>query len=308
MADVSVVIPCFNSERYIAATIESVLAQTTGVREVLVIDDGSTDASADVVARFEREHERVALIRQANAGESRARNVGIERAAGVFIAFLDSDDVWLPEKAEKQLAMFDAHPEAVCVHCRVFNFENEIDDRSREESEQTKDDPSVEELIEYHWVQPSASMVRRSALNEHGVRFEEDIQHSEDMLFFADVRRAGPIRLVDEPLLAKRVHAARQSSQRWHRLYSLESRATWLQRRRDVLEPALHDRLRDAIGDKMIALLEDRYWRRELDGFAEARRRVGEFFPQKLAASDVASRRIYPKWMYWIKDRLARSG
>jgi glycosyltransferase involved in cell wall biosynthesis len=99
---VSVVIPCFNTERYIAATLRAVLAQTGASLEVIVVDDGSTDGSAALV---ERDFPQVRLIRRANAGVAAARNTGIEAASGDWVAFCDADDIWLPGKLAAQ---FDA--------------------------------------------------------------------------------------------------------------------------------------------------------------------------------------------------------
>jgi Glycosyl transferase family 2 len=98
----SVVIPAYNRASTIAVTIESVLRQTRPVLEIVVVDDGSTDATADVVKSFE--DPRVRLISQANRGVSAARNAGIAAAAGDHIGFVDSDDLWLPEFAEAAMA------------------------------------------------------------------------------------------------------------------------------------------------------------------------------------------------------------
>ena len=162
MADVSVVIPCYNAERFIEQTLGSVFSQTDRPREVIVIDDGSTDGSVGVMEKYvqslsEDERERFTLIRQENAGESRARNVGIDRSTCEFVAFLDADDLWLPEKIAKQLEAFEKYPDAVEMHTRVFNFEQGLDDRGRAETEKTKDEPSVEDLMTYHYVAPSSS-------------------------------------------------------------------------------------------------------------------------------------------------------
>jgi glycosyltransferase involved in cell wall biosynthesis len=106
---VSVVIPCFNAERYIAATLRAVLAQVGASLEVIVVDDGSTDGSAALV---ERDFPQVRLIRRANAGVAAARNTGIEAATGDWVAFCDADDVWLPGKLKSQFEALGAAPEA----------------------------------------------------------------------------------------------------------------------------------------------------------------------------------------------------
>ncbi len=105
---VSVIIPTYNRARLLGRAIESVLAQTYEPIEVIVADDGSTDDTADVVTRF---GPRVRCERQANAGVSAARNLGLRRARGEFIAFLDSDDAWLPWKVAAQVALLRRRPE-----------------------------------------------------------------------------------------------------------------------------------------------------------------------------------------------------
>jgi glycosyltransferase involved in cell wall biosynthesis len=109
---VSVVIPNYNYGRYIGEAIESVLAQTHPHVEVLVVDDGSKDDSEQVVARYPT----VRWCPQKNAGVSAARNRGIEQSQGEFVAFLDADDRWHPEKLAKQLQRFD-DPRVGLVHC-----------------------------------------------------------------------------------------------------------------------------------------------------------------------------------------------
>ena len=109
---ISAVIPAYNVEKYIARAIDSVLAQTCPVYEIVVVDDGSTDKTADVIRSF---GDRVILIQQKNAGVSAARNAGIEAASGDWIAFLDADDEWLPERIQWQLELFAKNPELMWV-------------------------------------------------------------------------------------------------------------------------------------------------------------------------------------------------
>ena len=105
---VSVVIPTFNGARFLAQTIESVLAQTYPRLEVLVVDDGSTDETPAIAASYAP---RVSYLHQANAGTAAARNTGITQASGAFIALLDHDDLWEPRKLERQLPLFATDPQ-----------------------------------------------------------------------------------------------------------------------------------------------------------------------------------------------------
>src|SRR5207253_10816654 len=106
--DVSVVIPAFNAASTIDAALQSVFAQTYRSFEVIVVDDGSEDATAARVAEW---GDRVVYVRQPNGGPGRARNVGIAHARGRLIAILDADDAWMPRKLQQQVAYFDRFPE-----------------------------------------------------------------------------------------------------------------------------------------------------------------------------------------------------
>lgn len=117
--DVSVVIPAYNSERYLGEAIDSCLQQSHPPNEVIVVDDGSTDGTREVALGFGSS---VRYIFQENGGSARARNSGATAAGGEFLAFLDSDDLWLPDKLERQLACFETDPELDLVfgHARQF--------------------------------------------------------------------------------------------------------------------------------------------------------------------------------------------
>lgn len=105
---VSVVIPAYNAEKYIGRTIESVLAQTRPAGEIIVVDDGSSDGTAEAVKAF---GDKVRYIHQQNAGVSAARNAGIEAARCEWIAFLDADDEWVGEYLQTQMTLFDNNPD-----------------------------------------------------------------------------------------------------------------------------------------------------------------------------------------------------
>lgn len=107
---ISAIIPAFNAQKTIARALQSVLSQTRPADEVIVVDDGSTDNTADVIRSF---GDAVRLIGQNNAGVSAARNAGIRAASGDWIAFLDADDEWLPEKVNLQIEHLQRHPELV---------------------------------------------------------------------------------------------------------------------------------------------------------------------------------------------------
>jgi glycosyltransferase involved in cell wall biosynthesis len=124
---ISVIIPAYNRERYLAEAIESVFAQTYAAIELIVIDDGSIDRTAKVAKRYP-----ISYHYQPNGGISAARNAGIALATGKFIAFLDSDDIWVPDKLVKQMAALAANPqlEAVFGYASQF-YSPELDESFR---------------------------------------------------------------------------------------------------------------------------------------------------------------------------------
>lgn len=112
---ISTVIPAYNSEPFISDTIQSVLAQTHEIAEIIVVDDGSSDRTGDVAASFPRTR----VIRRPNGGQGAARNTGVHAASGEWIAFLDHDDLWAPQKTEIQLRCVT--PEVGVVHANRFD-------------------------------------------------------------------------------------------------------------------------------------------------------------------------------------------
>ncbi len=112
--------PVYNGADYVADAIESVLEQSYPNIELIVVDDGSRDATADVIARYS---DRVVSIRQENQGLAAARNTGFHRSTGDYVAWIDHDDIWMPEKISVQLALMEAHPECVISSTEFSAFD-----------------------------------------------------------------------------------------------------------------------------------------------------------------------------------------
>ncbi|MBN1124757.1 MAG: glycosyltransferase family 2 protein [Sedimentisphaerales bacterium] len=182
---VSVVIPAYNSARYIRRALDSVLAQTVPVRQILVIDDGSTDDTAQVVSEYGG---RVEYIYQANAGAGAARNTGIQAATSEWIAFLDADDEWLPHRLESQAELLKKHSELVwvggnfinCV-CRTEQRAPSLDLRECEELLMGKE--VVENYFQalFGGIDPCTDtiLIRRNVLIEAGL-FSTDLKRGND--------------------------------------------------------------------------------------------------------------------------------
>jgi glycosyltransferase involved in cell wall biosynthesis len=162
MAKISVVIPAYNAELHLRATLQSVLAQTVQPYEIIVVNDGSTDRTEEIALTFGSS---IRYIKQENQGLASARNAGIYTAAGDWIALLDSDDLMTPEKLSKQIALIDATPSLVLVYS-AFTFL--YSDGSTEEAAVFPANKLWPALRYRSPILPSTSMIRRSALLEIG--------------------------------------------------------------------------------------------------------------------------------------------
>ena len=229
---VSAVVPCYNGERFLAETLDGLLAQTRPVCEVIVVDDGSTDGSAALAETFDGRNEvPVRVIRQENSGESVARNRAVSEAAGEWVGFCDADDLWRPEKLERLLDA--AGPDDVAVHSDVQNFGSD-DTRSRIADWPAGRYDLAALACRNAFVTPSAVLVRRSACP----RFPEWTGVAEDLVFFLDLVRRGPVTFVPEPLIDYRKHPASQSAGPAAMLGWHDTVLEWLRRSPD-LDPAL---------------------------------------------------------------------
>ena len=120
--DVSVVIPTYNRAELLSQTLRTVLAQSLAPREVIVVDDGSTDETSRILAGFEP---RLQVIKIANSGSIVARNVGLRAARGAFVAFCDSDDLWRPEFLERMAALWQAEPATLVGYANFRSLRTE---------------------------------------------------------------------------------------------------------------------------------------------------------------------------------------
>lgn len=210
MTLVSVVIPTFNRRKFVVSAVQSVLAQTHKPIEIIVVDDGSTDGTVnELQATFGDEVRVVAL--PTNVGRSVARNTGWELAQGELVAFLDADDIWLPQKIEKQVPAFD-DPTVSLVHTWVGKIDvhgNSIDAESaamaREFAVALKRGYDYGGITET-WCRlyTSAAMVRRSALSLGG--FDATISSFEDWDVLWRIAREGRVITIAEQLVLHRRH------------------------------------------------------------------------------------------------------
>ena len=264
---VSIIIPCYNRADIVGETIDSVLAQTYERFEIILVDDGSTDNTREIISAY-ADH-RIRYFYQANGGLSAARNSGLNVAEGEFVAFLDSDDIWLDWKLSAQVEIFRRHPEAGLIWSDMSTFTNagKIDDQrhlrtfysaySTINFEDTHERPGtlsdlvtdvspdlancpyyVADVFHYMFsgnlVHPSTAIVRRERLQKSGP-FEPELTGfgAEDYHFYFRICSEGPVAFLDAPTTLYRIHPSQMST--CNRL--LEARANlhvvthWLHRR-----------------------------------------------------------------------------
>jgi glycosyltransferase involved in cell wall biosynthesis len=197
---ISVIIPVFNRAGEVCNAIDSALAQTLPPLEVIVVDDGSTDETPDVLARY---GDRIRVVRRSNQGVAAARNAGIAIARGDLLAFLDSDDVWLPRKLELQASRIEADPELGLVHCGVDFEGTGINLDGMEGSVATEILRLERSVIVAHG---SGVMVPRRVAEEVG-GFDARMRVSEDWDFCYRVATRRRIAFVAEPLVLHARHA-----------------------------------------------------------------------------------------------------
>jgi len=195
---VSVVIPTYNRCDRLTGAIESVLQQTYAPLELIVIDDGSTDGTADLLKGY---GDGIRVIRQENRGVSGARNTGIRAAKGGLIALLDSDDQWLPKKLEHQVAYFQASPRAMV--CQTEEIWIRGGKRVNPKYRHRKFSGMIfEKTLPLCLVSPSAVMMRASLFQEVGL-FDEDLPACEDYDLWLRITWKYPVHLIRIPLIVK---------------------------------------------------------------------------------------------------------
>lgn len=194
----SVIIPTYNRAWVLKEAIDSVLAQDFREFEIIVIDDGSTDNTPQILERYQE----ICVVRQDHRGISAARNAGIARATGRFIAFLDSDDLWLPGKLSAQVAFFNTHPDILICQTEEIWIRNGI--RVNPKKRHRKYSGMIfEHCLELCIVSPSAVMMRRRLFDKTG-NFDETLPVCEDYDLWLRVASRFPISLIEDPLVIKR--------------------------------------------------------------------------------------------------------
>ena len=206
MAKVSVIIPTYNREKYICETIDSVLSQTYKDYEIVVVDDGSTDETGKLLLQYGG---KIKYIYKENGGTACARNLGILNSEGEFIAFLDDDDLWLPEKLKIQMEVFYANPDLgfVCSQAYVIDVSGVI---IKKWGQGMFNYETFESLYEADFVLTLTVLAKRRCINEVGL-FDEQLLTSEDYDLWLRLAKKYRFKHINLPLAKYRLHRGNKS-------------------------------------------------------------------------------------------------
>lgn len=194
---ISCIVPVYNGAKFLAEALDSILAQTLPPTQIIVIDDGSTDATAEVANAYAQH---VTYHHQANAGPASARNRGIGLATGEFISFLDADDLWHTDKLERQMRALESNPAAGFCITYLQNF---WVDELAHERERMRDHDFAKPMPGYVC---QCLLARRSVFDAVG-RLDETKRLGEDQDWYLRAARAGIEKeIVAEPLVYRRIH------------------------------------------------------------------------------------------------------
>jgi len=205
---ISVVIPTYNNAHFLPEALDSVFAQTFGDVEIIVVNDGSTDNTREVVRAYGRT---LIYVEQENSGPARARNKGVSFARGEYVAFLDADDVWMPDKLEQQMGVFSLNQNAALVYSQVVEF----DEVSRRESpprpRQVYSGSLFDRLLIEGLIPLPSVIIKKSVIREVG-GFDEGLFTAEDTNLWIKVARKNEIVGIDKPLVRRRLHSGNISA------------------------------------------------------------------------------------------------
>ena len=212
MYKVSVIIPTYQSGRFISQAIDSVLTQTYKDFEIIIVDDGSTDNTHEVINKYATD-ERIRYYYQTNNGPAAARNLGIRMSSGENIAFLDADDLWLPAKLEKQIKLLEDYPAIDLVFCDAYIFdETGMQQKTLFNLSSPSSGRVLEKLFYLNFIPLLTVVVRRKVFDVVGY-FDETVIGPEDYDLWLRISQTYLIDFIQEPLAKYRISSGQISQQ-----------------------------------------------------------------------------------------------
>lgn len=308
---IAILIPCYNAAQYLAQALDSALAQTRKAEQIIIVNDGSTDDSLAIAQRYEKEHPDAGfvIIDQPNAGEAAARNAGIAVATTTWIANLDADDWWEPEKLEKQLAAAaEAGPQCVLVHTagrKVFpdgsTHEAPQDGAARRVGWATK------ALLEPTSMGHPSCMIRTEALRQIG-GYDPAFKRSCDMDMYMRISAVGTFAFVPDRLVNYRAHDEQLSARQAEQIAEHHNAVRkFFRLHPQKLEEIGQDHVDAALAEHTRVKLESLYWRRSLGEFRQLLDYAAAHDIDSPAIQQWRKRSRWPNWLIRLKDRFDRS-
>jgi glycosyltransferase involved in cell wall biosynthesis len=295
---ISVVIPCYNAAEYIRDTIGVALLQSVPPLEVIVVDDGSQDESAAISAALGNQ---VRVISRDNGGAATARNTGVRVARGDWIAFLDADDVWMPDRLEKLSKIAEtADSDVVCIFNDLFYLHADGTRTIRKTPIDLLEGRYHVNLICDWLVNPSCMMVRTEAAK--AVPFPEGVRHIEDQQQIVLLRRHGRFIHVPEPLTGYRRRAGQLTANPRHVIISIRFNIEFLRRHPEIYSKSDIAQICAFYGNWLLQVHDAAFWHRQYDVVRECRHIYFEIHPNPDPNPPLFDARLYPIFLVRLKD------
>mgnify|MGYP003290330313 CR=1 FL=1 len=217
---VSIIIPCYNQAQFLPETLDSVLAQTYENWECIIVNDGSSDNTEEVALEYCKQDDRFVYLPKQNGGLSSARNAGLDAAKGDYVQFLDSDDIILPRKIEKQVQSLENDDVDVCV-CHHSMFTTDINQTWENKFSQSVYDLTYQGFM-YNWgenfvIAIHSGLFKRAFIEQYNLRFDEKVGALEDWLFWVGLVRSGAkFSELQDKLSLYRVHTSSMTQNKIH--------------------------------------------------------------------------------------------
>jgi glycosyltransferase involved in cell wall biosynthesis len=293
---VSVIIPCYNYGRFLAEAVASAASQTFGDIEIIIVDDGSTDNTPQVIDSLD--DPRIRARRVPNGGVSAARNAGLDMARGEFIAFLDADDRWHPDKLKRQVALMEAEPDVALVFSDLRRFSEEDPSLSETQFALVQEFPLLPTrpakggdgfVIEGDafltlaplgqlpaWIQ--TDLFRSSRVRD--LRFSEQLTLAEDLHYIMRTYLRGQVAFVPDQLVEVRRHDSNSYQQHEEMLVPVIDSLRLLQQ--EMMRPEQRRALEVRMGRAWVALGYKHFWDGEMGGAAKAYSRAALYPGRRL--------------------------
>lgn len=235
---ISVVIPCYNAEKYISETIYSVLGQTHQNFEIIVIDDGSVDNSGQVVGEISKKDQRITYQYQPNKGMCATRNVGLSLCSGKYVLFLDNDDIIGKSFIADRVAFLEMNPEYGLCGSKILKIDSEGNEIQTQIVHHSPTENMLREILLYDKQVssiPSNFLVRKSIMDSNGIRFNESLSSTGDKYFLIEMAYATKCSNIKADQINYRIHGGSMSAKLSDNLFKDNELFIQLIQKRDLI-------------------------------------------------------------------------